>query len=291
MKNLLLIFVLCLATMAWVKAQTKMACCTKPTTTDAAETTGAIAQFAALSKDDSFREKHENPLPFNLVGQTGKMISYKTPDGKTAKAYEIKAKKKTNDYVFVIHEWWGLNDYIKKESQRLSEEIGDANIIALDLYDGKIATTQEQAGQLMQAVSEDRARAIINGALNYVGKKADIATIGWCFGGGWSIQTAIMAGKQAEAAVIYYGMPEQNVERLKKLKAPVLGIFASQDQWITPKVVEEFKQNMDKADEKLTVKMYEADHAFANPSNPKYKAELAQEAHKLAVDFIKKHLD
>ncbi len=291
MKNLLLIFVICLATTAWVKAQTKMACCTKPTTTDAAETTGAIAQFAALSKDDSFREKHENPLPFNLVGQTGKMISYKTPDGKTAKAYEIKAKKKTNDYVFVIHEWWGLNDYIKKESQRLSEEIGDANIIALDLYDGKIATTQEQAGQLMQAVSEDRARAIINGALNYVGKKADIATIGWCFGGGWSLQTAIMAGKQAEAAVIYYGMPEQNVERLKKLKAPVLGIFASQDQWITPKVVEEFKQNMDKADEKLTVKMYEADHAFANPSNPKYKAELAQEAHKLAVDFIKKHLD
>jgi carboxymethylenebutenolidase len=291
MKNFILVIVLFLATTAMVNAQTKMACCVKPATSDAGETSGATAQFAALSNDASFREKHENPLPFNLHGQTGKMISYKTPDGKTAKAYEIKAKKRTNDYVFVIHEWWGLNDYIKKESQRLSEEIGDANIIALDLYDGRIATTQEQAGQLMQAVSEDRARAIINGALNYVGKKADIATIGWCFGGGWSLQTAIMAGSQAEAAVIYYGMPEQNVERLKKLKAPVLGIFASQDQWINPKVVEEFKQNMDKADEKLTVKMYEADHAFANPSNPKYKAEFAEEAHKLAVEFIKKHLD
>ncbi|WP_439879972.1 dienelactone hydrolase family protein [Pontibacter sp. MBLB2868] len=266
-----------------------MACCSKPAT-DATEKTEANAKFASLSNDPAFREKHENPLPFNLQEQTGKMVSYKTPDGKTASAYVIKAKEETDNYLFVIHEWWGLNDYIKKEAQRLAQELGNVNVIALDLYDGKVATTQEQAGQYMQAVSEDRAKAIINGALEYAGENADIATIGWCFGGGWSLQTAIMAGDRAEAAVMYYGMPEQNVERLKTLHAPVLGIFASQDKWITPKVVDEFKENMKQAGKKLTVKMYDADHAFANPSNPKYKAEFAEEAHKMAVNFIKEHL-
>ncbi|MFD2514354.1 dienelactone hydrolase family protein [Pontibacter locisalis] len=290
MKTLLFSLALCLLTVMSSSAQNKMSCCSKPAK-DAVESTEATAKFASLSSDAAFREKHENPLPFSLQDQTGSMINYSTPDGKTANAYFIKAKEKTDDYVFVIHEWWGLNDYIKKEAQRLSQELGNVNVIALDLYDGKVATTQEQASQYMQSVSEDRAKAIINGALAYAGDDADIATIGWCFGGGWSLQTAIMAGDRAEAAVMYYGMPEQNVERLKKLDAPVLGIFASQDKWITPKVVEEFKQNMDKADEKLTVKMYDADHAFANPSNPKYKAEFAEEAHKIAVDFIREHLD
>lgn len=289
MRKFTLMLALCLLTFTWVSAQTKMACCVKPKA--AAETPTATAQFAMLSNDAAFRETHENPLPFTLQDKAGKMISYKTPDGKTATAYEIKASKKTDKYLFVIHEWWGLNDHIKKESQQLAQDLGNVNVIALDIYDGKVATTREQAGQYMQAVSEDRAKAIINGAFAYAGNDADIATIGWCFGGGWSLQTAIMGADKVEAAVMYYGMPEQNVERLQQLDAPVLGIFASQDAWITPKVVEEFKQNMDKADEKLTVKMYDADHGFANPSNPKYKSDFAKEAHHLAVNFIKKHLN
>lgn len=288
MKRILFSLALCLLIVMAAKSQSKMACCAKPAK-DATEKTEATAKFASLSEDASFRAKHENPLPFRLQEQTGEMISYKTPDGKTASAYLIKAKNETDDYLFVIHEWWGLNDYIKKEAQRLAQELGNVNVIALDLYDGKVATTQEQAGQYMQAVSEDRAKAIINGALQYAGEEADIATIGWCFGGGWALQTAIMAGDRAEAAVMYYGMPEQNVERLKKLQAPVLGIFASQDKWISPKVVEEFKQNVDKAGKELTVKSYDADHAFANPSNPKYKEAYAQEAHKMAVAFLQKN--
>ena len=290
MKNLLILFVICLLATVTVRAQSKSSCCVKPAT-DTAEQTEATVKFAMLGNDESFREKHENPIPFTLKHKKGKTITYKTPDGKTASAYLIKSPKKTDDYLFVFHEWWGLNDYIRQEAERFAKEIGNVNVIALDLYDGKVATEREKAAEYMRAVNTDRAKAIINGAIVYAGKGADIATVGWCFGGSWSLQAGILAGKKAEAIVMYYGMPEQNVENLKKLEAPVLGIFARQDNSITPKVVEEFEQNMEKADRKLTVRMYDAVHAFANPSNPKYNKEYAEEAHKLAVEFIKKHLD
>ncbi|ARS34157.1 dienelactone hydrolase family protein [Pontibacter actiniarum] len=290
MKRTLYILALCLLTFVSARAQGKMTCCAKPKPAEKGQAE-ATEKFAMLGNDAAFVQKHENPLPFALQNGKGQRITYQTPDGKTANAYLVKAEKETDEYVFMIHEWWGLNDYIMREAERLAQELGNVNILALDLYDGKVATTQEQAGQFMQAVEEGRARAIINGALQYAGEDADVATIGWCFGGGWALQTAIMAGDKAEAAVMYYGMPEQNMERLKKLDAPVLGIFASQDQWITPKVVAAFRQNMEKAGKELTVKMYDADHAFANPSNPKYKAAFADEAHEAAVAFIKEHLD
>lgn len=285
MKKLPLLMVLCLLVLQTALAQEKMSCCVKPASNE------ATTQFALLANDKSFVEKHENPLPFTLQKPAGKSITYKTPDGKTANAYEIKATKETDNYLFVIHEWWGLNDYIKQEAERLHREVGDVNVIALDLYDGKIAKEREQAMQYMQAVDNERAKAIIRGAITYAGNDADIATIGWCFGGGWSLQAALLAGDQAEAAVIYYGMPERDVERLKTLEAPVLGIFARQDNSITPEIVRDFEAKMKEADKDVTIKMYDAVHAFANPSNPKYDKEAAEEAHQLAVEFIKEHLD
>jgi carboxymethylenebutenolidase len=265
-------------------AQEKMSCCTKP----AAEPT---TQFAMLGSDKSFQAKHENPLPFTLQNQKGKMVTFKTSDGRTGSAYEIKAPKKTDDYLLVIHEWWGLNDYIKQEAERLGKDLGNVNVLALDMYDGNVASEREKAVEYMQALTPARGRAIVNGAIAYAGKDADIATIGWCFGGGWSLQAAIEAGSKAEAAVMYYGMPERDVEQLKKLKAPVLGIFAQQDNNITPAIVQDFAQKMKQADKEVTIKMYDAVHAFANPSNPKYDKTAAEDAHKLAVAFLKKHLD
>jgi carboxymethylenebutenolidase len=86
-------------------------------------------------------------------------------------------------------------------------------------------------------------------------------------------------------------MPERNVERLKQLDAPVLGIFAEQDQSITPEIVRDFEQKMKGAGKEVTIKMYDAVHAFANPSNPKYDKVAAEDAHKLAIAFIQKQLD
>ena len=104
------------------------------------------------------------------------------------------------------------------------------------------------------------------------------------------MQAALLAGDRAEACVIYYGMPEQDVQKLKKLDCEVLGIFAKQDGHITPEVVETFKMNMEKADKELEVIMYDAKHAFANPSNPAFDKSAAQDAYKRTIAFLKNHL-
>ena len=268
-------------------SQTKMACCnTAASTSDGLTKTTATVQFASLANDKSFVQEHQNPVPFIADADLGEKITFKTADGIDANGFMIKAEKPTNNYIFVIHEWWGLNDYIKDVSAKLYKDLGNINVIALDLYDGKVATTQEMAGKFMQGADENRIKNIINGAISLAGSDAKIATIGWCFGGGWSLQTSIMAGKQAAGCVLYYGMPETNVERLKTLNTDVLGIFANKDGWITPKVAEDFQANMNKAGKKLTLKQYDADHAFANPSNPIYNSVAASDAYAATLSFL-----
>jgi len=216
------------------------------------------------------------------------MISFATPDGEQGSAYAIMNDAATDDYLFIIHEWWGLNKNIKKEAEQLFNALDDVHVMALDLYDGKVAEDQETASQYMQSVEEARAKSIIKGAMQKAGKEARIATIGWCFGGGWSLKTAIMADKQAQGCVMYYGMPVQDKAQLADLDTDILGIFAKQDEWINPKVVADFKELSKETNTQLKVHSFDANHAFANPSQPSYNAEAAQRANKLALDYLKK---
>lgn len=261
-------------------SQSKMDCCNP----------SATQQFAMLASNKAFVMYHKNPRKFHFQSNIGKAIIYKTPDGKTADAFELKAKTPTNNYLLVIHEWWGLNDYIKQESEKLYKDIGNVNVLDLDLYDGKIAATREEAGKYVQTVTDERAQAIIKGALAYIGPKARVATIGWCFGGGWSLQTALMAGKQNVACVMYYGMPEKDINRLKTLNADVLGNFANKDKGITPAVVAKFAGDMKAAGKKLYLHQYNADHAFANPSNPVYDSKATKEAYGYTLAYLKERL-
>lgn len=250
----------------------------------------AAPQFTAFADDPKFIRAHDQPAPFTYSAETGAFVTYSTPDDSVGRAFEVRAAEPTDKVVLMIHEWWGLNDYIQREAERLQQELGEVTVLALDLYDGKTASTPEEATKLMGAVRTERANAIIKGAIEYAGKKARIGTIGWCFGGGWSLQTALLGGKQIAACVVYYGMPEFEVERLKNLKAPVLGIFAKRDNWITPEKVKEFEKVMKQTKKKLTVSMYDAVHAFANPSNPKFNRKAAADAHKLVIEFFRRHL-
>lgn len=234
---------------------------------------------------------HANPRPYHFQSNIGKAITYKTADGKDANAFEFKAKNPTNNWLFVIHEWWGLNDFVKHESEKMYTDLGNVNVLDLDLYDGKVATTREDAGKYMQAVTDARAKTIISGAIEYVGAKAHIATIGWCFGGGWSLQSSLLAGKQDVACVMYYGMPEQDVNKLKTLNTDVvLGNFASKDQWINPKVIGTFDANMKAAGKKLDYKEYDADHGFANPTNPIYNSDATKDAYARTIAYLKPRL-
>ncbi len=252
--------------------------------------TPATEKFAMFASNRQFLKNHPNPTPYVHQSDIGKMITFSTPGGPDARGYLLQAGTKTNNWIFVFQEWWGLNDHIKREAEKLYHELGNVNVLALDMYDGKIADKREDAARYMSEFKQDRGNAIVQGALNYVGKDARIGTIGWCFGGGQSLQAALLAGKQAVACVMYYGMPEENPERLKTLNCDVLNIWPTQDQWINKQVMDRFEANMKAAGKNLTIKAYDADHAFANPSNPKHNPGFTADAFNHTVAFFKARL-
>jgi len=252
--------------------------------------TSSVASFAAFAEDPTFRDAHPEPLPYTHQSD-GKMVSVPVPGSTTATAYRVDSREPSTHYVLVFHEWWGLNDYIKNEADRIAASLNhNVTVIAVDLFDGKVATTRDQAAEYMQASTEARSRAIIDAVIASCGPIARIATVGWCFGGGWSMQASLAAADKAAACVIYYGMPEFDVDKLRRLPAPVLGIFAARDKSISPAVVERFEKAMKEAGRSLEVRTYDADHAFANPSNPKHRVDDTKDAYERTIAFLRKNL-
>jgi carboxymethylenebutenolidase len=250
------------------------------------ETAADSTSMGQFADDENFQNAHETPGEAK-PNNAGKMMTFPTPDGQTAKAYALMPETPSNQYIFVFHEWWGLNDHIKQEAERYFEELDSVNIMAVDLYDGKVATEQKQASEFMKNVKEDRVRSIIQGAINKAGADAQIATVGWCFGGGWSLRASIMAGDKGEACVMYYGMPVENQAALEPLDAPILAHFAMQDDWITPKVAASFKELVRSSGKTMQMQMYNAEHAFANPSQPSYDSQAAKRANNATLAFLK----
>jgi carboxymethylenebutenolidase len=245
-----------------------------------------IAEFAKFASDADFRAAHQ-PDFLRHYEAVGGMVEFPVAGGANGKAYVVKAANETTKYLMIFHEWWGLNNNTKREADEWSKEL-NINVIAVDLYDGKEATTPDEAGKLMQANDAKRASAIIKGAAKYCGKKATFRTLGWCFGGGWSLQAALQLKKKAKACVMYYGMPEKDVNLLKKLQCNVTFIHASKDQWINDRVVEEFEKNMQAAGKGLAVHRYDADHAFANPTSPRYHEASAKASRQAVKEFLTK---
>lgn len=250
---------------------------------------GAMDLYARNGGSQQFRGAHELPLPYVHISDAGKDIYFKTSDGKDAHGWFLPAKTKSDHFLFVIHEWWGLNDHIKREAEKYWNDLG-INVLAIDMYDGVVATSREEAGKTMQGLINERAVNIIKGAYDFAGSKAKVFTVGWCFGGGWSLQTGLLGRKQLAGTLMYYGQPEKDVEKLKTLKADVIGFFGTKDQWPSVQVVNEFKDNMQKAGKKLYLHMYEAEHAFANPSNPNFNEEATKDSYTKSIAFIKERM-
>lgn len=232
-------------------------------------------------------EDHElNPdTPKTLAGE---MITLKTEDGTPFQVYAVGPEDASRG-MLVIHEWWGLNDHIRGWADRLAEQ--GYRAMAVDLYDGQVATTPDQARALVGAVDQQKAnakhRAVLQ-ALQAPGRK--LGVIGWCFGGGQSLQASLAAPELVSATVIYYGPLVTDVAQLQRLRAPVLGIFGTRDTSITVDKVKSFQQAMQQAGKPLEVHFYEADHAFANPSGNRYHSEAAQHAWEVTKAFLDKHL-
>ncbi|MFN0007850.1 MAG: dienelactone hydrolase family protein [Planctomycetota bacterium] len=194
--------------------------------------------------------------------------------------------------VVVIHEWWGLNDHVKHWADRLAADGYAA--VAVDLYGGTVATTPDEANAEMKKVDPARSKEILLAALAFLKDDPRVqatkrGSIGWCFGGKMSLQLAL-AAPDLDAAVMYYGHPELDPMKLEPMMAPLLGIFGTKDSSIPPKMVEKFQNALTEAKKEHTIFSYEAQHAFANPSNPKYDEENAGKAWIEVRKFLEKHL-
>lgn len=196
--------------------------------------------------------------------------------------------------LIVIHEWWGLNDNVRAMTDRLAGEGYIA--LAVDLYNGQSTEDPALAKQLMQT-SMSRAGALrenLNQALQWLEREAQppaTGVIGWCFGGGWSLQTALMAPDRVDAVVVYYGRVNQTQEQLAALDAPLLGIFGEEDEGIPAASVRAFEANLRALGKPADVYLYDgAGHAFANPSGTRYEPQAAEDAWQKTRAFLARHL-
>ncbi len=218
-------------------------------------------------------------------------ISVKMADGFEVKGVMAVPAKLPAPTVLLVHEWWGLNDQIKSVAAEFAKQGYLA--VAVDLYNGEVTTSSAKAGRLMKAVDEKLATRQIKAMADWIRTHKDstgkIGTVGWCFGGGWSLNCSLAT--PVDATVIYYGHVKRSAQQLANLKGPVLGHFATKDNWITKAMVEGFASEMKKAGKTgLTVNWYEAEHAFANPSSARYDQKDAALAWQRTLGFYKKHL-
>ncbi|MHC4490204.1 MAG: dienelactone hydrolase family protein [Planctomycetota bacterium] len=239
--------------------------------------TGVLSEEAFKKLHELSQEKRPPPA--------GKMIRLKT-----SRAYLSLPKKGKPPFpaVLVIHEWWGLNQHIKYWADRLAADGYAA--LAVDLYGGQVATTRDDALKYMKAVDAEKAKAVLKEAHASLATDERVrakkrACVGWCFGGGWSLQHALQA-PDLDGAVIYYGRLVTDPEKLKAIRAPLLGIFGNQDRGIPPKVVNAFEKTLKEAGVKHTILRYDANHAFANPSSGRYAAKAAEDAWRKVRVFL-----
>ncbi len=227
-----------------------------------------------------------------------KTVKYVTIDGKAINGYYAYPKDSTKPLpgILAIHEWWGLNENIKAMTRRLAGE--GYQVLAVDLYNGQIAKTPEKATQLVLEVTGNPlgAEANITKAYNFLTKEKQapkIASIGWCFGGSWSLETALLFPQELDAAVIYYGgkINTATEKQLATLEMPILGIFGAEDKSIPVAKVKKLESTLNKLGKEADIKIYDhAGHAFANPSGQNYVPEAAEKAWTETIDFLNKNL-
>jgi len=192
--------------------------------------------------------------------------------------------------VIMIHEWWGLNGGIKNQARELAKE--GYIVLAVDLFKGEVASTPEKARELMGKVVKEEALQNMEVAADYLRSRGatKIASLGWCFGGGKSLELAL-SGIDLDATVLYYGQLETDAEKLKAINWPVLGIFGGEDSSIPVHSVREFESALDSLGIQNEIYVYPGvAHAFANPSGDNYHPAEAEDAWAKTVSFLERYL-
>lgn len=229
-----------------------------------------------------------------MFAAEGKQVTYASGNDKVQGMLFTPSGKGPFPAIIVIHEWWGLNDWVKEQASKLAEQGYLA--LAIDLYRGKVATTPDEAHEIMRGVPEDRAKQDLDAAFTFLKSQNNvkpdrIGAIGWCMGGGYSLDIALQQPALA-ADVINYGHLAVEQSSLQKINAPILGIFGGKDRGIPVEDVKKFQQTLQQMGKKIDIVIYpDSGHAFENPNNKEgYRAQDAQDAWKHITEFLDANL-
>jgi len=231
----------------------------------------------------------------------GKTVSYKRPDGKSVNGYlaepEIRGNAgATAPGMVVIQEWWGLNDQIRGVADKLAK--AGYRALVPDLYRGKTALDAKEATHLMNGLNfGDAAGQDIRGAVQYLKQSSPkVGVTGFCMGGALTVLSAVNV-PEADAGVIWYGYPPLEYVDAKKIRAPLLGHWATQDQAFAISGVDALEKKLREANVNFEFHRYNARHAFANETADqkkldmlKYDPKAAELAWQRTMDFLAKQL-
>lgn len=265
-----------------------------------------VPAFAHAGEEEDMKrmaEEHQHDKPTATPAATAEPaqpvtaeeVSYGEVGGKPVRGYLARPKDAKGPLpgLIVIHEWWGLNDNVRAMTRRLAGEGYQA--LAVDLFGGAVADTPDAAMKQVNAVTQNREPAGDNlkDAYAFLESKGakKIGVIGWCFGGGWSLGTAMLLPDKIDATVIYYGRVETDKEKLAPIKSPILGLFGGKDKGIPVEGVRAFEKALKELGKPAEIHIYEnADHAFANASGGNYNPEAAKDSWAKTTAFLKKNL-
>ncbi|MBW2280659.1 MAG: dienelactone hydrolase family protein [Deltaproteobacteria bacterium] len=223
----------------------------------------------------------------------GELIEFPS-NGSTTPGYLSKPASGSGPAVIVIQEWWGLVDHIKQVADRFAAEGFVA--LAPDMYHGESTDSPDDAGRLMMALDIDRAATDLSGAVGYLCgldevTAAKVGTVGFCMGGQLALATACRS-EQVGACADFYGVHPNVTLDFSALRAPVLGVFAENDEFVSPEVARKLEHDLKSAGAQTDFHIYPGvDHAFFNDSRPDvYNESAANDAWQRTVEFFRAHL-
>ena len=195
--------------------------------------------------------------------------------------------------VLVIHAWWGLTDFFKEVCDRLASDGFVA--LAPDLYNGKTASTIDEAKRLRSKAKSVVVQKELNGAVDLLstlfavsGKR--IGVLGFSLGAYWSMWLATKRPSEVAAVTVFYGTRGGNY---RKARAAFLGHLAERDEYEPEKSVREVEAQLRFAGREVAFHVYpRTGHWFFEEDRADaYNPEAANLAWERTTQFFHKNLD